>query len=122
VHYNNRTILIIDDDLQLSKSLEILLNQHDYNVILAENGERGLELLHKIKPSLILIDYFMPKMNGITTIQKIKNRNELKHIPIIMMSSDLINNQGYPFIRKPFKISILLSKIEDLLSTQYIFS
>jgi ActR/RegA family two-component response regulator len=65
-------ILIIDDDLDLSKSLAIILKHHGFRAITAEGGHRAIEAVSKDDFELILIDMVMPEINGLETLKKLK--------------------------------------------------
>ena len=82
----NAKILIIEDDKFLLKAYNIKLRKEKFNVILATDSISGFELAKKEKPSLIILDLLLPKMNGFEFLKKIKSNEELKNIPIIVIS------------------------------------
>ncbi|MDF1498123.1 MAG: response regulator [Patescibacteria group bacterium] len=81
-----KKILIIEDDKFLLKAYEIKLRKESFNVIVAMNGNEGLELAKKEVPSIIILDLMLPKMNGFDFLKIIKNEKELKNIPVIAIS------------------------------------
>lgn len=81
------TILVVDDEpinvLLLTKILEI----RDYNVISAESGIEALQIMQQIKPDLVLLDLLMPGISGFEVLGQIKNSNDLKNVPVIIISA-----------------------------------
>ncbi len=102
-----------------------MLNQ-TYNTYQAENSQQALRLLNKIRPDLCLIDVHLPpylneraELEGLTLMENIYEIIGLK-IPVILTSrfplpDYSVSTKGIPFLKKPFKISELISLIETLL-------
>jgi len=84
-------LIIIEDEETLLNLLEKKLNQEGYEVDIAKNGEEGLEKIRSNKPDLILLDIVMPKMGGFEVMEILRKDEELKKIPII-----IISNSGQP--------------------------
>lgn len=82
-----KTILIIEDELALQKTLGEVLSQQGYKVLPALNGEVGLKLAQSEKPDLILLDLILPKIHGFDVLKKIKDNPEIKEIPIIVLTN-----------------------------------
>jgi CheY-like chemotaxis protein len=80
-------ILIIEDDPLMSRMYQKIFKFEGYNVDFAVNGEDGLEKIRAIKPTLVLLDIMMPKMNGLEVLDKVKLDPETKSIPIIMLTN-----------------------------------
>ena len=77
-------ILVIDDERSIRHLLGAYLRRKAYDVVLAENGQRGLDLLRHEQPDVIVLDLNMPEMNGLTVLRHIRS---LKHDqPVIMFS------------------------------------
>ncbi|MDP2677020.1 MAG: response regulator [bacterium] len=83
-----KKILVIDDDISLSRILADALQEHDvsYEVTLVSSGEKGILKAKEIKPDLILLDLLMPDLSGIGVMQKMKQDSELSAIPILILS------------------------------------
>ncbi|MCM8818629.1 MAG: response regulator, partial [Candidatus Omnitrophica bacterium] len=77
------TILVIDDELGPRESLRILF-KNKYNVITAESGPKGIEIIKNEKIDLVILDLKMPKKNGIETLIEIRNYN--KDVPVIILT------------------------------------
>lgn len=70
-----KTILIIDDDIKIGKMLNRRLKKAGYSVVIADNGELGINTALEINPSLILLDIHMPEMDGYTVIKTLRAHN-----------------------------------------------
>lgn len=86
-----KKILIIEDEIILLNLLQKKLAGRGYDVYTAHNGDVGIEKVKEIKPDLVLLDIVMPKKNGYEVLEEIKNDEELKKIPVI-----IISNSGQP--------------------------
>jgi DNA-binding response OmpR family regulator len=67
-------VLIIDDDPDLTRVLQLDLQQHGYETKLATNGLEGLRAFHDIRPNLVVLDVVLPLMDGLTVCQRIRER------------------------------------------------
>jgi CheY-like chemotaxis protein len=82
-----KTILIVEDDPLMSRMYQKIFTFEKYDVAMAGDGEQGLDKARQIKPTLILLDIMMPKMNGLQVLDKLKADPELKGIPVIMLTN-----------------------------------
>ena len=113
----------MDDDLALQTVLEIALREAGYQVVLANNGEEGLERLKTLSPDLVISDIMMPNIDGVELFERIKDRLQNEGIPIFIMTAltrkpwfaDL-EAEGAVIIQKPFEMDQLLNLVRDLLS------
>lgn len=80
-------ILIIEDDVFLTKAYKIKFDKEGFNVFLASDGEEGLKIARKEKPALIILDLMLPKMNGFEFLKVIKEDEQVKNIPIVTLSN-----------------------------------
>lgn len=82
-------ILLIEDDRFLRELMIKKLENHDYNVITAINGEEGLKSVRDNKPNLVLLDIIMPGLNGFQVLEKIRNdaNKEISDVPVIMLTN-----------------------------------
>ena len=79
-----KKILVIEDDQQLQAFVEEFLEEHDFEVLLANNGNEGLEVIQNNELDLILTDLLMPEKDGVRVISEVKS--QYSHIPVIAMS------------------------------------
>jgi CheY-like chemotaxis protein len=87
----DKTILIIEDEEIILDLLKRKLVQEGYNVLVARNGLQGLEIMQETKPDLVLLDIVMPQMGGFGVMEEMQRNNQLKDIPVIVIS-----NSGQP--------------------------
>ena len=118
-----RTIFVIDDnDMNLTVAREALKEQ--YRVITIPSALKMFNHLEKVKPDIILLDVYMPDMDGFEALSNLKNNNEYKDIPVIFLTGTInssITERGYElgvvdFILKPFSKSDLIDKINSHLT------
>ena len=81
-----KKILIVDDEEDAISFISTILQDNNYEYISAENGIKGLELARNEKPDLILLDLIMPEKSGIMMFQELKKDQELRKIPVIVVS------------------------------------
>lgn len=84
---NDKKVLIIEDDSSLLKSLADNLAGEGYQIIEATDGADGFEKITKSNPDIILLDLVLPKMDGITIIKKVNESDQLRKIPIIILTN-----------------------------------
>ena len=119
------SVLIVEDNLELLSFLCNLL-QDEYSIEIAENGVEALEQLEDFQADLIISDIMMPKMDGITFCQEVKNDIRYSHIPFILLTakSDLETRiEGFQlgiddYIEKPFNVELIKVRISALLANR----
>lgn len=113
-------ILIVEDEKDISEGISEYLVEAGYGVMVAEDGESGINLFKENKFDLVVLDIMLPKINGFGVLNKIR---EISNVPVIMltaMSDDYtqimsFNEKADDYITKPFSILILHKRIEALL-------
>ena len=83
----NKKVLIVDDEMDMRIFLSTLLETSGYKAIIAVNGEEGIQKARKHKPAAIILDVLMPKSGGIQMYRQVKTDENLKTIPVIMISA-----------------------------------
>lgn len=114
-------VLLVEDDPALSYIIRDNLEQHNYHVTVAEDGEKALKLFHSGNFALVLLDVMLPRLDGFSVAREIRNTDE--QIPIIFltarsMTEDKITGLtlgGDDYITKPFSMEELLLKIKIFL-------
>jgi DNA-binding response OmpR family regulator len=113
-----KRILIVDDDIAILESLKLLLEDAGYLVEACCDGGFISKKFNGSKPDLILLDYLLPGENGADIAKRLKDKDETKNIPVIIISAsynikDQIFNSGADdFIPKPYDINHLLGTLE----------
>jgi two-component system KDP operon response regulator KdpE len=85
-----QTVLIIEDDEELSRLLQIDLKRHNFTVLASHNGLAGLKLFQEQLPDLVVLDVALPLMDGLTVCERIR---EISNVPILMMTAHAISEQ-----------------------------
>ena len=114
------TILLIEDDRNISELLQLYLNKEGYRVTAAYDGKQGLERFRALQPDLILLDVMMPVMNGWDTCRAIRAESQ---VPIIMLTAKSetddkvmgLKSGADDYITKPFEMREVLARIEAIL-------
>ncbi|MCH7882919.1 response regulator [Patescibacteria group bacterium] len=84
---NNKKILILEDDAALVKALSQALEKEGYAVLSALDGDAGFKLIEEEKPDLIILDIILPRKSGHEVMQEISKREELKQIPVVVLTN-----------------------------------
>ncbi len=80
-------ILIVEDDRTLQRALEIRLKSNGYEVLLAADGETGVELARKDKPDIIILDLGLPGIDGFGVIKELRAQTETAKTPIVILTA-----------------------------------
>jgi two-component system response regulator AtoC len=114
-------ILVVDDELFVRELLFEFLSKEDYQVVLADCGERAVEVIKAEPAQVALIDLKMPGMDGIETLKKLKELHP-KMLPIIMTgypslesSVEALRCGAHDYVTKPFKLNELKDSVEKAL-------
>ncbi len=81
-----KTVLVVDDDDNTRRFLTVALEENGYEAVTAADGDEGYKKLQEMKPDLILLDVMMPKKTGFSLFKQIRRIEELKDIPVIMLT------------------------------------
>lgn len=115
--------MIVDDEVQLAEMVKMRLEAAGYEIVLAYDGQEGLDKAKKDKPDLIILDLMLPKMDGYKVCGLLKNDTRYSKIPIIMFTARAQEEDvrlgkdlgAEEYVSKPFDSKILLSKVKKLL-------
>ena len=116
-------IIFCEDDPIIQKLIRIALRNDDYDVIIAENGADGLDLIRAQTPFLIFTDISMPVMDGVELCDVLKADNDLKHIPIVLLTAstqreelhEALSHGAIMCLSKPFSPQTLRDTIKLIL-------
>jgi len=116
-----RTVLIVDDEVDVVEVFTMLFQVHGFLVVSAGNGLAALDILERSLPDIVLSDCMMPVMDGLELCRRLKQTPATAAIPIILMSAapgshDLRSAPYDLFLKKPFLFSTLLVEVEKLLA------
>lgn len=120
------TILVVDDDDMNLKMAEFILKKDlkKNKVLLADSGLKAIDTLQQEKVDLVLLDFQMPVMNGLKTLELIRKREDLKDTPVIFLTAasdrDTVMKAGLmgvaDYIKKPFMPQDLIDRVSQALA------
>lgn len=115
------TVLVIDDDPKLLKMLQRTLTYENLDVSIAPNGLEALPLVQTLKPDLIIVDWMMPKMDGLSFIQRMRDEED-KTMILMLTARDAIENRveglengADDYLVKPFAPAELVARVHAML-------
>ncbi len=113
-----KTILIVDDDVELSDGLRVVLERQGFRVFQARDGQQGKQMVYQQRPDLVILDMMMPRMGGYPVLEHFKGKADAP--PIIMITANEgSRHKAYAeylgvidYIRKPFAMERLLEAVQ----------
>ncbi|CAN1209373.1 response regulator [Tumidithrix helvetica PCC 7403] len=119
-------ILVIDDSKVIRNMLRDMLPPANFEVLEAADGVKGLEMIQKEKPWMIMLDFLLPRMNGFEVYENLQQNRELKRIPLLLMSGrkqewtskipEPFEDKYLVFIEKPFEQKSLIAAIKKAMA------
>lgn len=120
MHPVMKTVLVVDDEAEIVELIAMVLEEGDYAVLSAYDGEQALELVRKHRPQLVLSDVMMPRLDGRELCRRIRSDPETSGTVIILMSAihrlDSGGCSADELIRKPFDIMSVSDTIDRFLA------
>lgn len=124
----NATILIVDDDPASVNTLVAYLHHAGFRTMVAPSGKRALRQIKLTQPDLILLDVFMPGLDGFETCRRFKKIQTARDIPVIFMTAraDLFDNAkgieagGVDYLTKPLDYAEVLARIKTYISGRHL--
>jgi DNA-binding response OmpR family regulator len=121
---NSKKILVVDDEVDLVKTIQFALEAEGYKVLVSYNGEDALNQSRKENPDLILLDLMLPKLDGYKVCRLLKFDEQYKHIPILMLTAKTqqkdrllgMETGANEYITKPFDMDELMEKVKSYLN------
>ncbi len=117
-----KKILIVDDDKEVLRILEMLLKREGYTLLCACDGEEAIQLAQKFQPDLVLLDFLMPKMDGSRTFAELRQRLG-KDTPFIFitatslrLSPELAESKQFVYLPKPVDFDKLMEAVRSVLA------
>jgi len=119
-----RKVVCIEDELEMIELVKLILGQKKFDVTGAVGGQEGLDKIADIKPDLVLLDLMMPEMDGWEVYQKMKASEEMRDIPVIVVTAKAQSIDRVlglhiarvdDYITKPFGPQELLDSVERVL-------
>ncbi|MBV8356549.1 MAG: UDP-3-O-acyl-N-acetylglucosamine deacetylase, partial [Deltaproteobacteria bacterium] len=117
----NATVLVVDDEERIRSSLQGILSDEGFRVVATGDAPGVLDLIALEKPEVVLLDVWMPELDGIELLRQIKQKNPVTHVIMISGHANIQNAVAATrlgaadFIEKPFSVSGLLASLEHVL-------
>ena len=119
----NTTVLIVEDSLEIQTLLEFNFHKAGYNVIIASDGDEGLDLAEECQPDVIILDWMMPQKSGIEVLKKLRRREATADTPVIMLTAKAeehdkllgLEKGADDYVVKPFSPAELIARTGALL-------
>lgn len=120
-----KKILIVEDDVTLSKAVSYEFEQENFEVFVAYDGEEGLKIAEQSQPDLILCDINMPKMDGLTMLKNLRTTEWGKNIPVMMLTNlsdeqkvmEALSQQAfYYLVKSDWDLSQIVAKVKEKLA------
>ena len=113
-----KLILIVDDDMELSDGIRAVLEHQGHKVVQARDGQKGKEAVYQHRPDLVILDMMMPRMGGYPVLEHFRGKTDVP--PIIMITANEgSRHKAYAeylgvvdYIRKPFAMERLLEAVD----------
>ncbi|WP_285815819.1 response regulator transcription factor [Thomasclavelia cocleata] len=123
---NQDNILIVEDEIEIAKAIEIYLKSQGYNVFIANNGLAGLKIIEQNNIHLAIVDIMMPVMDGIEMTMKVRENYDFPIIFLSAKSEDIdkitgLNIGGDDYVTKPFVPMELLARVSSQLRRYHKF-
>ena len=119
---SDKTILLIEDDREISTTIQKVLESVGYRVHMAENGIEGRQMIDALKPDLIITDMMMPRMGGFPILDYLWSLPDRPRV-IMITANEGSRHRAYAelrgvddYLRKPFAMDVLLESVERSLS------
>ena len=115
---DKQRVLLVDDQAGILKVLRIQLRMQGYDIATASSGDEAIEMVQEQEPDVILLDIFMPDINGFDVLARVK---EFSQVPVIAftanpsMAQKAIELGAVDYISKPFDADLLAEKIRSVL-------
>jgi|TARA_B100000315_G_scaffold255095_1_gene297564 CheY-like chemotaxis protein len=123
---NKKTIMVVDDDLDTVEIIRMKLEAAGFKVVTARDGYECVAKCQEIEPDLLIVDVMMPKISGFKVVKLLKSDEQLKDMPIIILTARVqkadrqlardIQANGY--ITKPFSPEGILREVKQLLNKE----
>ncbi|MCK9211161.1 MAG: response regulator [Ignavibacteriaceae bacterium] len=125
---NKATILIVDDSDVVKHSLKSFFASYNFQVITCSDGLVGIQKATEFKPKLIFLDLMMPKFDGLKMLQVIKEMDELKSVPVIVISANtdrrnvlaVLEIGADRIISKPLRKEVIIKNINEICGNEFL--
>lgn len=124
---NGKKILVIEDEPPMREAIVDTLTQHRFSLVTSDNGKDGLDIAMREHPDLILLDIFMPKMDGLSMLEALRSDAWGHDVPVIILTnlnpeadktirSILDQKPAYYLIKSNVTLEAIVAKVKEVLN------
>lgn len=120
-----KTIVVVDDDLQLAELMREFLSDEGYTVEVCSQGDRAFSTIRTILPDLIILDVRMAEVGGLGVLYLLSTASETRQIPVLMCTAvstgemqpweEVLDEKGVPVLYKPFELGQLAKQVAGMI-------
>jgi DNA-binding response OmpR family regulator len=120
-----KTIVVVDDDLQLAELMREFLTDEGYMVEVCSQGERAFTMIQALLPDLIILDMRMAEIGGLSVLYLLSTAPETRQIPVLMCTAvstgemrpwaEVLDEKGVPILYKPFELDQLAAQVAAMI-------
>ena len=121
-----KTILVVEDDQNISELLRLYLEKEGYTVNIADDGGKGVELYRRLKPDLVLLDLNLPKVDGMTVLRTLREHDQETGVLILSARSEIsdkvdgLDAGANDYLSKPFHLEELEARVRSLTRRRFV--
>ena len=118
-----KRVLLVEDELNIIEAIRFLLSREGWQVDTHDNGADASDVIHKIKPDLVILDVMLPGKSGFDILEELRAAEETADLPVLMLTArgqskdrEMAEKAGVSrFMTKPFSNAEVLTAVRDLL-------
>jgi len=121
-HTNEKTVLIVDDDRDIGEALHcVITSETNYRTLWIAESDLALLSAQHVRPSLILLDYLMPVMDGLHLYDRLQDMQHMRDVPVVLITAatalpyEKLQARGIRILKKPFDVPELLAILTQLI-------
>ena len=122
----NWNVLVVDDEPDNVGVIELVLSFHNAKVRTADSGTKCIQMMEEEAPNLLLVDIQMPEMSGMELMEKVREREEWRNIPVVVVTAHAMRGDDERFlaagfdgyIAKPISAMTFVDELQSILSTK----
>ena len=118
-----KQVLVVDDDYDIARVTDLRLRAAGISTLRAHSGSEGLQLATREHPDAIVLDVRMPDMDGLQVLSRLREREDTRRIPVVMLSASLrdlhkgLDAGASVFLTKPYRGQTLIDAVQKVIST-----
>jgi DNA-binding response OmpR family regulator len=119
-----KRVLLVDDDAEVLESMRTILEAKGFEILVARDGNQGIEVAEREQPDLVVLDMMMPKRSGLLVLESLRRTRPIPVRVIMITANEGTRHKAYAemlgaddYLRKPFPMDRLVASVERLLAS-----